>query len=86
MRWNPKDKWVTSKDLAHETLIGDDDFARVQDLLCSRARRRTPCISRIAARHRYIFKSLIYCAVCDRRMQGQQSHGDAYYRCRFPQE
>ncbi|MGW3859199.1 zinc ribbon domain-containing protein [Micromonospora arida] len=29
---------------------------------------------------------LIYCAACDRRMQGQYSHGDAYYRCRFPQE
>ncbi|MGC5311459.1 zinc ribbon domain-containing protein [Micromonospora zamorensis] len=29
---------------------------------------------------------MIYCAACDRRMQGQYNHGDAYYRCRFPQE
>ncbi|MET7966280.1 zinc ribbon domain-containing protein [Micromonospora sp. NPDC005305] len=29
---------------------------------------------------------MIYCAPCDRRMQGQYNHGDAYYRCRFPQE
>ncbi|MFJ5599939.1 zinc ribbon domain-containing protein [Micromonospora parva] len=29
---------------------------------------------------------MIYCAVCQRRMQGQYNHGVAYYRCRFPQE
>ncbi|MGW3791235.1 zinc ribbon domain-containing protein [Micromonospora arida] len=29
---------------------------------------------------------MIYCAVCQRRMQGQYNHGAAYYRCRFPQE
>ncbi|MEU5907074.1 zinc ribbon domain-containing protein [Micromonospora sp. NPDC047527] len=37
-------------------------------------------------RNPYVFRGLIYCAACDRRMQGQYSHGDAYYRCRFPQE
>ncbi|WP_433653627.1 zinc ribbon domain-containing protein [Micromonospora zamorensis] len=42
--------------------------------------------SRHCARNPYVFRGLIYCAACDRRMQGQYSHGDAYYRCRFPQE
>jgi site-specific DNA recombinase len=28
----------------------------------------------------------VACAVCQREMQGQHSHGVAYYRCRFPQE
>ncbi|WP_406076006.1 zinc ribbon domain-containing protein [Micromonospora sp. NBC_01638] len=28
----------------------------------------------------------MYCAACQRRMQGQYNHGAAYYRCRFPQE
>ncbi|MET9302946.1 zinc ribbon domain-containing protein [Micromonospora chalcea] len=37
-------------------------------------------------RNPYVFRGLIYCAACDRRMQGQYNHGDAYYRCRFPQE
>lgn len=67
------------------TLIGDDDFAQVQDLLSSRARSRIVHKPH-RTRHAYIFKSLIYCAICQRRMQGQRSHGDAYYRCRFPQE
>jgi len=33
-----------------------------------------------------VFKSLVLCGVCDRKMQGQYSHGVAYYRCRYPQE
>jgi site-specific DNA recombinase len=86
MRWNTKEQWVTSKDLAHEALISDDDYTRVQDLLSSRARRRNAVHKPHRSRHPYLFKSLIYCAICQRRMQGQHSHGIAYYRCRFPQE
>ncbi|HEX5994940.1 MAG TPA: hypothetical protein VFY84_07335 [Jiangellales bacterium] len=67
-------------------LTGDDDFTRVQDLLSNRARRGNAVHKPHRSRHPYLFKSLIYCAIRDRRMQGQHSHGDAYYRCRFPQE
>jgi site-specific DNA recombinase len=28
----------------------------------------------------------VFCAVCQRRMQGLHAHGVAYYRCRYPQE
>ncbi|WP_414855641.1 hypothetical protein [Micromonospora zamorensis] len=63
MRWNPRDKWVVSKDITHEPLIDDETFERAQATLQRRRR-----------------------AACDRRMQGQYNHGDAYYRCRFPQE
>ncbi|MBQ1073319.1 zinc ribbon domain-containing protein [Micromonospora sp. C31] len=38
------------------------------------------------SRHPYIFKSLVHCGICGRKMRGQHSHGVAYYRCRFPQE
>ncbi|MEU5931158.1 zinc ribbon domain-containing protein [Micromonospora sp. NPDC047187] len=38
------------------------------------------------ARNPYVFRGPIYCAACNRRMQGQYNHGAAYYRCRFPQE
>ncbi|MHA4950923.1 hypothetical protein ACX27O_26730 [Micromonospora sp. SD19] len=27
---------------------------------------------------------MIYCAACNRRMQGRYNHDAAYYRCRFP--
>ncbi len=34
------------------------------------------------ARHPYVFKGLVFCAMCERRMQGLHAHGVAYYRCR----
>ena len=85
MRWNTRDKWITSRDLSHPPLIDDATFEQAQVLLGQRA--RTP-----ARRHRsrtrkpYTFRGLIYCGACQRRMQGQYNHNDAYYRCRFPQE
>lgn len=79
------DKWITSDALAHEPIIDDDTFAEVQERLTSRARQSTGQTRR-ATRNPYLFRGLILCGVCDRKMQGQHSHGSVYYRCRFPQE
>jgi hypothetical protein len=38
------------------------------------------------SRHPYPLKGLVYCALCQRRMQGQRSNGEAYYRCRYALE
>ncbi len=86
MRWNDRDTWVISNDLAHEPLVDQADFDRVQQLLTSRARTATAPKRAHRSRHPYIFKSLVFCGVCGRKMQGQHSHGTAYYRCRFPLE
>jgi site-specific DNA recombinase len=85
-RWNTPDKWVASKELAHEPLVSDDDFAQVQDQLKRRARSKDTPHRPHRTRHPYVFKSLIYCGTCNRKMQGQHSHDVAYYRCRYPQE
>ncbi|MFT2017182.1 zinc ribbon domain-containing protein [Streptomyces sp. 796.1] len=49
-----------------------------------------PSLPRPHLQHRthnpYLFRGRITCALCTRRMQGQWSHGEAYYRCRFPEE
>ncbi|MGP3990560.1 zinc ribbon domain-containing protein [Streptomyces sp. 3N207] len=37
-------------------------------------------------RNPYLFRGRLLCGVCKRRIQGQWSHGSAYYRCRFPNE
>ncbi|WP_307833947.1 zinc ribbon domain-containing protein [Actinoplanes regularis] len=29
---------------------------------------------------------MVYCGLCHRKMQGQRSNGEAYYRCRYAQE
>lgn len=85
MRWNPRDKWITSKEIVHEPIISEDVFNTARDLLGSRAHK--PAAHKPhRTRHPYVFKSLIYCSVCQRRMQGQHSHDVAYYRCRYPSD
>ncbi|MER7457352.1 recombinase family protein [Micromonospora sp. NPDC126480] len=86
MRWNQRDRWVTSNDIVHEPLIEQADFDRVQEMLGVRARTATAPKRAHRSRHPYIFKSLVHCGICGRKMQAQHSHGVAYYRCRFPQE
>ncbi|MFF5219541.1 recombinase family protein [Micromonospora sp. NPDC000442] len=82
MRWNPQNKWITSQEVVHEPLVTDEVFNAARELLGSRAHK--PATHKPhRTRHPYVFKSLIYCSVCQRRMQGQHSHGVAYYRCRY---
>lgn len=40
----------------------------------------------VRTRHPYLFRSLITHHTCERRMQGNWAHNEAYYRCRYPQE
>ncbi|MEV1286134.1 recombinase family protein [Micromonospora sp. NPDC049679] len=86
MRWNAPDKWVTSKEIIHEPLIDDTTFQQAQAILQGRGRGPGGQHVKQRTRNPYVFRGLIYCAACQRRMQGQYNHGDAYYRCRFPQE
>ncbi|MCM0673413.1 recombinase family protein [Micromonospora phytophila] len=86
MRWNTRDKWVVSKEITHPPLIDDETFEQAQALLTRRARAADLQGRRRRTRNPYVFRGMIYCAACQRRMQGQYNHGAAYYRCRFPQE
>ncbi|GAB3864716.1 hypothetical protein GCM10029963_75610 [Micromonospora andamanensis] len=58
------------------TLVTDEVFNAARELLGSRAHK--PATHKPhRTRHPYVLKSLIYCSVCQRRMQGQHSHGVA---------
>ncbi|MFJ2344881.1 hypothetical protein [Streptomyces antimycoticus] len=85
MRWNSQDKWIVPKKIIHTPLVDDDVFARVQDLFAVRSRPGT-AHQRHRTRNPYLYRGRITCGICTRRMQGQWSHGDACYRCRFPEE
>ena len=85
MRWNSQDKWIVSKKIVHTPLVDDDIFARVQDLFVARSRTGTTH-QRHRTRNPYLYRGRITCDICTRRMQGQWSHGDAYYRCSFSEE
>jgi hypothetical protein len=63
MRWNHPDQWVASKDLAHEPLVEQAEFDRVQDMLTRQARSGTAPKRGHRSRHPYIFKSLVFCGM-----------------------
>ncbi len=85
LRWNNPDHWVWSERQAHEALVDEETFNQVQALLAvpgraqdSRKPRRTP--------RPYIFRGLLFCGVCERRMQGSWNNGKPHYRCVFPSQ
>lgn len=86
MRWNPQHQWITSNEAAHPAIIDTETFEAVQALLRRRGDGPGGEHKRHYARHVYVFKGALYCALCDRKMQGQRSNGEAYYRCRYAQE
>lgn len=86
LRWNGDDEWVWSRDQVHQPLITHEDFAQANALMGSRGRTPGGEHKTRRTRNPYLFRGTFECCLCDRRMQGQWSHEEAYYRCRFPEE
>lgn len=85
MRWNDQDKWIYSDEPTHTPIIDAETFDRAQELLS--ARRGTISEHKPhKSRHDYALRGLLYCGICDRRMQGHWANDAPYYRCRFPSE
>jgi site-specific DNA recombinase len=85
MQWNDTADWVWSAQPTHETIIDADTFAAAERVASVGGQRRTEH-KRHTTERRYLLSGLVHCGVCNRRMQGQQSHGASYYRGRFPSE
>jgi site-specific DNA recombinase len=83
-RWNPAAQWIWSAEPAHQALVSRQTFDAVQARLNDRA-SRTPRKARSHARS-YLLRGRLQCGLCQRRLQGQWIHGQAYYRCRYPAE
>jgi site-specific DNA recombinase len=69
----------------HTPLIDDETFTAAHDLLAARGRGPTEHQAHRTRNH-YIFRGKMICGLCSRKMQGQQTHGEPYYRCRYPEE
>jgi site-specific DNA recombinase len=65
--------------------IDEDIFSRAQDLLTARRGTRGPHKPH-KSQHAYALRGLLFCGVCERRMQGHWANHAPYYRCRFPAE
>jgi site-specific DNA recombinase len=84
-RWNDREAWVWSDKVVHEPLIDVELFERVQEIMAASGADRTTR-ERTKTAHRYVLRGLLYCGLCGRRMQGQQTRGELYYRCRYANE
>lgn len=84
MRWNETARWIWSTQPTHQPLVDQATFRAVQ----ARIATRSPHSSRTlrATPRPYLLRGRLYCALCQRRLQGQWIRGEAYYRCRYPAE
>jgi hypothetical protein len=85
LRWNDQGDWIWSENATHEALVSAEVYTQAQALLVApggategRKPRRTP--------RPYGFRGLLFCGVCERRMQGSWNNDKAHYRCTFPKE
>jgi hypothetical protein len=68
MRWNDQDQWIHSDEAVHPAIIDAESFDQAQELLT--ARRGTQGEHKPhRSRHHYALHGLLFCGVCDRRMQ-----------------
>src|SRR6266568_308005 len=87
LRWNDTRQWIWSDTIAQEPLVSAGDFEAAQAIMAGAGRaRQASHETRERVRNPYALRGRLYCGFCERRMQGQYNHGDAYYRCRYPKE
>jgi site-specific DNA recombinase len=86
MRWNAPGEWVWSAQAVHEPLVSDDEFQRVQDLIAGKKHRQNSITTAKRTRHPYQLRGLLFCGVCQRRMQGSWNNDKPHYRCVYPTE
>ncbi|MEV4539797.1 recombinase family protein [Asanoa sp. NPDC049518] len=80
-RWNRPDDWIWSTGQAHPPLVDTNTFNRVQNTLRTRgAVGDTGKAPRRSSRP-YLFRGLLTCGLCHRRMNAGVHHGHIYYRC-----
>ncbi|HZM80897.1 MAG TPA: recombinase family protein [Candidatus Limnocylindrales bacterium] len=85
MRWNDQQAWLRSSQPSHPAIVTVETFQLAQDVLAAAGRGNKPRMPRTTPRT-YQLRGLLFCGLCQRRMQGNFNHGLPHYRCRFPTE
>jgi site-specific DNA recombinase len=81
-RWNDPTEWVWSKGEAHAPLISVDLLERAQTTAKTRGTAGESGRAPRRSVRPYLFRGLITCWLCGRRMVGNPNHGRLYYRCK----
>jgi hypothetical protein len=72
--------------LAHEPLIDDETFTRVQTLIASAGRRPDGVRKPRASKRNYVLSGILRCGICQRRMIGSFNNDRNHYRCTYAAE
>jgi site-specific DNA recombinase len=80
-RWNSPEDWVWSASILHPPLVSTATFEKVQRNLTVRGVGGESENAPRRSRRAYLFRGLLRCGVCGRRMEGSFNHGRLYYRC-----
>ncbi|MFA1546691.1 recombinase family protein [Actinomadura chokoriensis] len=86
LRWNDRDKWVFSMEPVHPAIIAKEIFDQIEGKLVGRRCQRGGTKAREKTKHSYALRGVIYCGLCDRKMQAHTYKDYIYFRCRYPQE
>ena len=74
-----------STEVVHPPLVDAEAFTHAQKIIAGHGTSRTTR-ARERVRRPYVLRGLMHCGVCLRKMQGQWTRNQAYYRCRYPRE
>jgi site-specific DNA recombinase len=80
MRWNSEADWIWSPNVVCTPLISVEIYEQVRLVMATEQRQTGDRKPRVTPRP-YALRSLIFCGICDRRMQGTWNNGRAHYRC-----
>jgi site-specific DNA recombinase len=80
MRWNSESDWIWSPHIVHTPLINIETYQQVR-LITATGQRQVSVRKPRATPRPYALRSLVFCGICDRRMQGTWNNGRAHYRC-----
>lgn len=88
MAWQPRESWVVAETATHPALVTEELWERAQLTMQAGGHRMASSRGEVSgprrsAVGRYALVGILRCEHCGRRMQGNQSRGLPFYRCRL---
>ncbi|WP_103937630.1 recombinase family protein [Thermomonospora echinospora] len=86
LRWNDQDTWIFSEQVVHPPIVDDATFNLVRQRLTARRNQTGGTKARERTKRSYALRGLLYCGLCNRKMQAHTYREYIYFRCRYPEQ
>lgn len=86
LRWNDHDQWIFSEKIVHAPIVDHETFLQVSQKLAARRCQTGGTKARERTKRTYALRGLLYCGLCNRKMQAHSYSDYIYFRCRYPDE